>query len=229
MTLSNYAGLRAAVARLLNRDDLDDAIPDFVALFEAGFDADPRTARHRRRICRAQATIENEYESLPSNYLTVQSVALKRDLGGPEPGRRLRFIDAETLVKMKADVAAWRANQTLQSGADPAPPAWYTIVGTEMRFFPAPLTRYDCELTVYERLTPLSDEAQANWLLTYFPHLYLYGAAVHSAPYLGADERLATWQGLYEAGVMALMASDPEPTSQATLRSDLTSLLREAC
>ena len=64
MTLSNYAGLKAALARLLNRDDLDEAIPDFVALFEAEFDADPRTARRRRRLCRAQATIENEYESL---------------------------------------------------------------------------------------------------------------------------------------------------------------------
>jgi hypothetical protein len=224
MTLSNYAGLKAALARLLNRDDLAEAIPDFVALFEAEFDADPRTARHRRRICRAQATIENEFESVPSNFLAVQSAAL-----GPEPGRRLRFIDAESLVKMKEDEAAWRANQALASRADPAPPAWYTIVGTEMRFFPAPQASYVCDLTVFERLAPLSGEADANWLLAYFPHLYLYGAAAHSAPYMGADERLATWQGLYEAGVTALMASDPEPTSQTALRGELSGILKRSC
>jgi len=97
-----------------------------------------------------------------------------------------------------------------------------------MRFFPAPQVSYVCDLTVHERLEALAEDADANWLLTYFPHLYLYGAAAHSAPYLGADERLATWKGLYEAGVAALMAGDPEPTSQATLRSELAGIVGHA-
>jgi hypothetical protein len=205
MTLSTYAALKAALARLLNRDDLSEAIPDFVALFEADFDADPRTARHRRRICRAQATIENEYESLPADYLAVQSAAL-----ASEPVRRLKFSDPDKLLQMK---------EAASSGAT-GPPTWYSIVGTEIRFFPPPQASVLCDLTVYERLDPLVEDGQANWLLSYFPNLYLYGSALHSAPYLGADERLATWQGLYDAGVAKLMASDPEPSSQAVLRSD---------
>ncbi|HET9159115.1 MAG TPA: hypothetical protein VFN88_00755, partial [Caulobacteraceae bacterium] len=166
------------------------------------------------------ATIADEYEALPVNYLSVQSIALVTD-----PVRPLRFVDAETLLRMKADEAAWRANRALETGADPAPPAVYAIVGTELRFFPPPQAQYVCALTVFERLDRLTADNDSNWLLETFPHLYLYGSALHSAPYLGADERLATWQGLYEAGVEKLMASDPEPTSKAALRSEVTALV----
>ena len=218
MALSNYTELQAAIATLLNRDDLTDAIPDFITLFEADFDADPRTAHHRRRICRSTAVIENEYESLASNYLSIQSIGLETD-----PIRRLKYIDPDTLVGYTEDAAWWESLNTTDFSADPAPPRFYTIVGTEIRFFPAPEATYTCDLTVYERLDPLVT-ADTNWLLTYFPNLYLYGSAVHSAPYLGDDKRLETWGALYEKGVTALMASDPVPTNKAALRTELVGM-----
>jgi hypothetical protein len=219
MTLSTHAGLKAALARLLNRDDLAEAIPDFIALFEADFDADPRAALHRRRICRAQASIENEYESLPANYLAVQSIAL-----ASEPTIWLQYVDPDGLERMVQDKAAWQANAAALCGAGPGSPRFYTIVGAEIRLFPAPSAPLTCNLTVYERLDPLADEGDANWALTYFPQAYLYGSAIHSAPYLGADERLATWQGLYDEAMGKLSAADPTPTSKTRLRAEPATL-----
>jgi hypothetical protein len=219
MTLATYANLKSALANLLNRDDLAAEIPDFIALFEADFDANPATARHRRRICRAQAEISGEYETLPSNFLAVQSIAL-----ATEPSRWLEYIDPDSLERMVQNRAAWAQIGATETGQEPAAPKFYSIVGTEIRFFPAPQTSYDCNLTVYERLARLAADGDSNWLLTYFPGLYLYGSALHSAPFLGADERAPLWQGLYEDGWAKLAASDPPPTSKTTLRTEAAAL-----
>ncbi len=219
MALSTFAELKTAIAALLNRTDLTTAIPDFVALFEADFDADPRTAHHRRRICRSTATIDAEYEALAENYLSIQSIGLETD-----PIQWLQYVDPDSVVRMKQDQDAWRSNQAVDFGADPGPPKYYTIVGTEIRFFPVPETEYTCNLTVYERLSQLVEDTDDNWLLTYFPQLYLYGSALHAAPYLDHDERIPTWKAFFDEGVAKLMASDPNPTSKATLRTDLVGM-----
>lgn len=224
MALSNYAGLKTAIATLLNRQDLADAIADFIALLETDFDADPSTATHRRRICRSSAVISNEYETLAANFLTIQSIGLATD-----PIQWLQYIDPDSMVRLTQDVEGWRSNQAADFGADPGPPKFYTIVGTEIRFFPAPEASYTCNMTVYERLNALTAASDTNWLLTYFPGIYLYGAALHSAPYLGADERLATWQTLYDQAVEKLMASDPMPTSKLPLRTELVAMTGARC
>jgi len=50
----------------------------------------------------------------------------------------------------------------------------------------------------------LSDTNSDNWLLLEAPDVYLYGALLHSAPYLAEDQRVAVWAQLYSAAVMQL-------------------------
>jgi hypothetical protein len=125
LTLATYANLKSTLANLLNRDDLSAEIAVVIALFEADFDANPATAHHRRRICRAQAEIAGEYESLPSNYLAVQSIAL-----ATEPSRWLEYVDPDSLERMVQDAAAWAQVRSAETGEGPAPPKVYSIVGT---------------------------------------------------------------------------------------------------
>lgn len=220
MALSTYTELQTSLAALLNRTDLTTVIPDFIALFEADFDGRPDTATHRRRICRSTATIDAEYEALATNFMGVQSISLDTD-----PVRRLEYIDPDSMVRLIEDQAAWEALNTIDFGSDPAPPRYYTVVGTEIRFFPAPEQEYTCLLTVYERLARLSDTVADNWLLTYFPQVYLYGSALHSAPYLTNDDRLATWGKLYEEAVAKCAASDPMQTSKLPLRTEVVGMV----
>jgi hypothetical protein len=221
MAISTYAGLKTALASLINRRDFADAIPTFIALLETDFDADPRTALHRRRICRSQSTIDSEYKTLPANYLSLQSVDLDTS-----PTRRLKYVEPDNLVRMKEDNTQWQAISAGNFGSEPGPPEFYSIVGTEIRFLPAPQTSYTCDLTVYERLDALAEDADTNWLLTYFPHIYLYGSALHSAPHLGADDRLDMWRSLYSDAVVKLMDSDPVKTDSSPLRMDHSGLVR---
>jgi hypothetical protein len=216
MAISNFGELKTSLASLINRRDFATSIPDFIALFEAEFDADPRTAKHRRRICRSSSEISEEYEALPSNYLSIQSVSLATD-----PVQWLSYIDPDSLERLVQDKTAWEANAANEFGSDPGPPKFYSIVGTEIRYFPAPQQTYTCNFTIYERLDALADDSDTNWLLTTFPQVYLYGSALHSAPFLGADERLKMWGSLLDASIEKLMRSDPLPTNKMQLRSEV--------
>jgi len=50
----------------------------------------------------------------------------------------------------------------------------------------------------------LADDNTSNWLLETAPDIYLYGALLHSAPYLAEDTRVAVWAQMYSAAVQNL-------------------------
>lgn len=218
MALSTYAGLQASIASWLNRDDLTDQIPDFISLFEADFDADVRTALHRRRICRSSATVENEYETLPTNYLSIQSVVIDGD-----PVWRLEYVTPEELANRKQTQDAWRtaveADWTTAAGDGTCPPKYFSIVGTEIRFFPVPEDSFDALMTVYERLDAI-EGADTNWLLEIYPQAYLYGSLLQASVFLTGDPRLATWQQMYDLTIQKIQTSDPTPADPNVIRAD---------
>jgi hypothetical protein len=75
-------------------------------------------------------------------------------------------------------------------------PAYFAHNGTDIEVFPTPSTSYTGQITYYAKIAALSADGDTNWLLTNHPDLYLYGALVHTAPYLKDDARLAVWAGL---------------------------------
>ena len=70
--------------------------------------------------------------------------------------------------------------------------------------FPTPDSTYTLEMVYYSKIVPLTDANTSNWLLEYFPDAYLYGALMHSAPFLGEDNRLAIWSTLYGNAISAI-------------------------
>ena len=69
---------------------------------------------------------------------------------------------------------------------------------------PTPNATTDFELLYYQKLPALSSSNADNWLLLEAPDVYLYGALLHSAPYLADDQRVAVWAQLYGAAVQRL-------------------------
>jgi hypothetical protein len=95
-------------------------------------------------------------------------------------------------------------------------PQYYTVVGSQLEFIPTPDTQYEGELTYYAKIPALSDSNTSNWLLTYAPDLYLYGALIEAEPYLKNDERVGLWGELYLRVVADIEVADERASVAST-------------
>ena len=73
---------------------------------------------------------------------------------------------------------------------------------------PTPATAQTLEVLYYEQPRFLGDDFQTNWLTEYAPDLLLYAALLEAAPFLKKDERIQTWQGMYDRSAQALNGED---------------------
>lgn len=181
MAITTYAELKTAIANWLNRDDLTSVIPDFISLAEADMD---RKVRHWRMEERSTATIDARYTALPSGFMEAVRFHLDVD---ERPVELVTPLSLQTYRRQNADATGR--------------PQYYSVIAGQIEVWPSPDGSYTGELYYYARTTPLSDSATTNWILTYFPDAYLYGALMHSAPYLVDDQRAATWGSLYQAAI----------------------------
>ena len=65
-------------------------------------------------------------------------------------------------------------------------------------------------------MSALSDSAETNWLLTHHPDIYLYGALLHSAPFLQEDARAQTWAALYKSAVERVNDASSKSTASGS-------------
>lgn len=186
MAIGTYDQLVSAVAAWLMRDDLTAVIPDFVALAEAQM---ARQLRLRVMMKRTTTTLDEAYELLPTDFL--QMWRLKLD---DEP---LRYCPPELLTTYAEQYRGY-------------PPQYYSIIGENLQVAPGPLSggTNSLELVYYARPPALSADNPTNRILTLHPDLYLYGALLQSAPYLGDDPRIQVWGALYGASLEAERAAD---------------------
>ena len=186
MALTNYTGLKASLADFLNRDDLTSVIPDFVALAEAQINRDVRHWRMEARSS-GQQDPADEYMQIPADW--VETIRLHLTGTG---------TSVVNLVSRDA-MADKRAAQENAAGT----PRMYTHANGQFQLFPTPDATTNFELLYYQKIPSLITNTD-NWLLLEAPDVYLYGALLHSAPYLAEDARLAVWAQLYSAAIQRL-------------------------
>jgi len=75
-------------------------------------------------------------------------------------------------------------------------------------FGPTPDAAYPAEALYYEQPQLLDDENQSNWLTQYAPQLLLYATLLETTPFLKNDERIATWQALYDRAAAMFNGED---------------------
>ena len=73
---------------------------------------------------------------------------------------------------------------------------------------PTPDSAQTLEILYYEQPRFLDDEFQTNFLTEYAPDLLLYGTLLEAAPFLKKDERIQTWQQMYDRAAQALDGED---------------------
>lgn len=73
---------------------------------------------------------------------------------------------------------------------------------------PTPVAAVELEILFYQQPALLGEDTQTNWLTQYAPDALLYGALLEAAPFLRNDERMQTWQGMYDRAASALNGED---------------------
>jgi hypothetical protein len=184
MAITNYTNLQTTIADFLNRDDLTAVIPTFIQLAEAQMN---REIRHWKMEQRAtgQQSGGDQYMQIPADWL--QTIRFTLTGSG---------TSALTLAS-RAAIADIRAKN---ENVSTVLPYYYTHADGQFELYPTPVEDTDFELLYYQKIPDLATNS-TNWLLTDAPDAYLYGALLHSAPYLAEDARVAVWAQMYSAAV----------------------------
>ncbi len=73
---------------------------------------------------------------------------------------------------------------------------------------PTPSADSTLEVMYYEQPRFLGEDFQTNWLTEYAPDLLLYASLLEATPFLKKDERIGTWQQMYDRAAQALNGED---------------------
>lgn len=197
MALSTFSELQTSIANFLDRSDLTSIIPDFITLCESGLNRD---LRHWRMENRSESSVTAQYAALPTDWLETIRVHLTGS-----GTTSLQHIS-------RKDMADRRARYDDQAGET----YWFCHTEGALEFFPTPSASQVAQVLYYQRPTALSVSNTSNWLLTYYPDLYLYGSLIHSAPYLKDDERLGIWTQMYQDALAKAQAESDGASSESS-------------
>lgn len=182
MAITTYAELQTAIANFLDRSDLTSIIPTFIDLCEADMS---RKIRHWRMEQRSTAELDTQYSALPADFL--------------EP-IRLSITGGSTYT-LEMESQAQMSNRRMQNLDTGGRPRYYAMTDGKIEVYPSPDATYELEMVYHAKIQALADDATSNWVLSYHPDAYLYGALIHSAPYLVEDARTQIWSALYQSAV----------------------------
>lgn len=188
MAITTFAELKTAVANWLNRSDLTTYIPDFVTLAEKRINRDVAKLAlvGLEKRSTSTTTSGDAYVTLPTDVQTIKSVKLNTS-----PVRRLKPMSLDAI-------------EEAYSSTSTSKPYAYSVVGSEIRLAPIPDSTYTIEIAYCYTPSVLSDSNTSNWFLTDTPDLLLYASLLEAEPFLKNDQRILTWQSMYDRGLESL-------------------------
>lgn len=189
MAITTYSDLKTSVANYLARSDLTSQIPDFIQFAEIRL---RRELRIRQMLLSTTLTTTGGTSTvnLPSDFLELKNIYIDGD-----PTWTLIYLTPSTLE---------RNGRTYEQNK----PSYYTILSSTIKFGATPDTTYSVPLLYYAAPAFLSDSNTSNVWLANCPDLLLYASLAEAEPYLMNDARLATWQAMYDRGLLGLRESD---------------------
>jgi len=172
MAISNYAELKSAIADFMNRSDMTTAQQEnFVSLCEADIRNDVRV-----RAMEATTAVTLTQQTFAAPTLMLEARELSVDGKG-------FYYETPEVYKIKR----------IYSPSS----RMFTSVGSN---FVINATSGVVSLTYYEAPAALTGTA-TNYILTYAPDIYLYGACAHAAQYYQDPANLERFKALYLGGL----------------------------
>ena len=190
MAIGTFAQLKTATANWLDRSDLTDRIPEFIALAEARFNRVLRI-RDMETVSTAISTVAGTREyDLPTRFVQMKEFHLTTD-----PITPLAYITPEMMSRM-------------QAGSSKSKPQVFTIIADKVRLGPNPDAVYTTSMLYYQAFAALSDSATTNDMLTNNPDVYLYGTLLEAEPFIMNDARVPLWLAAFEKAVSDIQNQD---------------------
>lgn len=164
--IGNYSDLVTKVADWMDRDDLADKVPDFIALLEARLNRLLRTVMQETQA--TWAVTSGTYD-LPTDFRSIRWISY-----ASQPNSRLSEV-------APAQLENWPVSGT---------PTVFAISGRSLVVKPAPTVDAPLALTAayYRRIPPLGSFQPTNWLLDEHPDIYVWGALHQGAIYIRDPE-----------------------------------------
>ncbi len=190
MAISTFAELKTATANWLDRSDLTDRVPEFIALAEARFNRILRI-RDMETVSTAISTTGGTREySLPTGFVQMKEFHLTTD-----PLTPLAYITPEMMTRLWA-------------GSSSGKPEVFTVIADNVRLGPSPDAVYTTSMLYYKTFTALSDDATTNDMLTNNPDVYLYGTLLEAEPFIMNDERVQLWATAFKQAIDDIQNQD---------------------
>ena len=189
MAIGTYAELQTAVANWLDRADLTDRIPEFIALGEARMNRLLRLRMMESKYTASTVAAQRNY-ALPTGYVQMRNFQIN-----VTPIRPLQYVTPEVYDRL------W-------GGSSSGTPEIYTIITNEVQLGPQPDSIMTMEMLFYKKITALSASNTTEQMLTENPDIYLYGALMEAEPFIMNDERVGLWAQGFAQGVQALQEQD---------------------
>ena len=181
MAIGNYTELQSAVANWLNRDDLTDRIPEFIALAEARFNRILRIRAMENKQTASTVAAQRNY-ALPTNYIQMRTFIVDKD-----PLVSLQYVTGEIYDR-------------LHGSSVTGLPKFYTIAANEIQLGPIPDSVMTLQMLFYKKFDSLSSSTATNWVIINAPDIYLYGSLLEAEPFIMNDQRAGLWaQGFAQA------------------------------
>ncbi len=193
--LKTYTDLKTAIANLLDRTDLAVEIPLWIQLMEKS--PGMRKLRHYKMEIKefGAGSQDDPVVRLPTGWLEARNIEVD--------GRQVTYQSPDVVDRLR-DIAALPGNIPSPVDADYVP-QHFTYRDSHLLIYPTPPEDFTVTLEYYQEIPPLADAVNGiNWLITEAPGAYLYGAAIHSAPHLRDDPRIATWEKLFITELLVL-------------------------
>jgi len=189
MAIGTYDELKTAVANWLDRDDLADRIPEFIALAEA----------RMNRVLRLRM-MESKY--------TASTIASQRNYNLPASYVQMRNFQINTSPITVLSYVTPGIYDRLWGGSQVGTPKFYTIIANELQLGPIPGSVMTMEMLFYRKIAALSGTNTTEQMLTNNPDIYLYGALLEAEPFIMNDERVGLWAKGFQQSVTDLQEQD---------------------
>jgi len=189
MAISTYSELNTAVANWLDRDDLTDRIPEFIALCEARFN----------RLLRIRAM---EYKQ------TASTVAGQRNLALPTGFIQMRNLQMNASPIVPMQYVTPEIYDRLYGSTFTGTPEMYTIIADEIQLGPIPASVQTIEMLFYKKFDALTIVDTTNWMITNAPDVYLYGCLLEAEPFIMNDPRVQLWATAFKQAITDIQEQD---------------------
>ena len=168
--------LTVKAADWLDRSDLADKIPVFIALAEEMFNRELRSPEMEKTVT---FQVADEDTPLPDDFLAMRAIYIEGSPDLPLKGM------SPTALRQEFDGST-------------ATPTAYALVAGGIRMAPPPSEPILLTMDYFRSLAPLSVFAPSNWLLLKHPSAYLYAVLFFAESFLDNAIRAAQWKGLLD-------------------------------